>query len=81
MGRIVIVFRRRRLAWFGHVNRSHGTEHIRVFGETKMGVKRPKGRSTLRWKDTVRRVKKERNVSTRRTGRLHAAKHEKYENI
>ena len=52
---IATVMRRRRLEWFGHITRSDVTENIRAVFEMKMERKRPRGRPSLRWKDTVRR--------------------------
>ena len=52
---IATVMRRRRLEWFGHVKRRGETENIRAVAEMKMEGKRPRGRPTLRWNDTVRR--------------------------
>ena len=55
--------RRRRLEWFGHVKRRRGeTENIRAVAEMKMEWKRPRGRSKLRWNDTVRRDLKAWNI-------------------
>ena len=45
---------RRRLEWFGHVNRRGETEHIRAIAEMKMDEKRPRGRLESRWNETVR---------------------------
>ena len=52
---IATVMRSRRLEWFGHVKRRDETDNIRAVVEMKMERKRPRGRPTLRWKDTVRR--------------------------
>ena len=52
---IAMVMRRRMIEWFGHVKRRDETENIRAVVEIKMEGKRPRGRPTLRWKDTVRR--------------------------
>ena len=49
------VMRRRRRVWFWHVKRRYDTEHITAVVELKMERMRPRGRPTLRWKDTVRR--------------------------
>ena len=51
---IAMVMRRRRLEWFGHMNRRDETENIQAVVEMKMEGKRPRGRPRLRWKDTVR---------------------------
>ena len=51
---IVKAMRRRRLEWFGHVKRRDETENIRAVVEMKMEGKRPRGRPTLKLKDTVR---------------------------
>ena len=34
---------RRRLEWFGHINRRYDTENIRAVAEMKMEGKRPRG--------------------------------------
>ena len=52
---IATVMRRRRLKWVGYVKRRVETENIRAVAEVKMEGKRPRGRPTLRWKDTGRR--------------------------
>ena len=49
----------RRLEWFGHGNE---TENIKAVVRMKMERKRPRGRSTLRWKDIVRRDLKALNI-------------------
>ena len=61
---IVMVMRRRRLEWFGHVKRKRRdeTESIRAVVEMKMEGKRPMGRPKLRWKDNVRRDLKAWNI-------------------
>ena len=43
------------LEWFGHVARRDETGIIREVVEMKIGGKRPRGRPSLRWKETVRR--------------------------
>ena len=52
---ITMVMRRRRLEWFGNVKRGDETENIRAVAEMKMEGKRHRGRTTLRWNDTVRK--------------------------
>ena len=52
---IATVMRRRRLEWFGHVKRRDATENISAVVDMKMEGRRPRGRPTLMWKDTVRR--------------------------
>ena len=45
----------RRLEWFGHVKKRDETENIRAECGNEDGVKGPRGRPKLQWKDTVRR--------------------------
>ena len=52
---IAMVMRTRRLEWSRHVKRRDETENIRAVVEMKMKGKHPRGRTKLRWKDTVRR--------------------------
>ena len=52
---IATVVIRRRVEWFGHVNRRDETENIRGVEEMKMEGKRLRERPKLRWNDTVRR--------------------------
>ena len=59
---LVMVMRRRRLEWFGHVKRRDKTDNIRAVAEIKMEGKRPRGRPKLRWNDTVRRGVKAWNI-------------------
>ena len=59
---IVMVVRRRRLEWFGHIKRSDETENIHAVVEMKMEGKRPRGRKKLRWNDTVRKDLKAWNI-------------------
>ena len=44
----VMVMRRRRLEWFGHVKRREKTKNIRVIAEMKLEEKHPRGRPRLR---------------------------------
>ena len=62
---IATVMKRRRLEWFGHVERRGETENIRAVAETKMEGKRPRGRPKLRWNDTVRWDLKPWNINDR----------------
>ena len=48
----------RRLEWFGQVKRIDETEKIGAVAEMNMKRKRLRGRSSLRWKDTIRRAMK-----------------------
>ena len=59
---IAMVMTRRRLEWFGHVERRYATENIRAVVEMKMEGTRPRGIQTLRLKDTVRRELKAWNI-------------------
>ena len=59
---IAMVMRRRRLEWFWHVKRRYDTENIRAVVDTKIEGKRPRGRPTLRWKDTVSRDQQAWNI-------------------
>ena len=59
---IAMVMRRRRLEWFGHMQRRNETENIRAVTEMKMEGKHPRGRRKLRWKDTARRDLKAWNI-------------------
>ena len=66
---IAMVMRRRRLEWFGHVQRDE-TENTRAVVE--MAGKRLRGRPKLRWKDTVGRNLKAWNIMEWATDRYHA---------
>ena len=59
---ITMVMRRGRLEWFEHVKRRDETENITAVVELKMEGKRPRGRPTLRGKDTAGRDLKAWNI-------------------
>ena len=75
---ITMVMRRKMLEWFGHVKRRDETGNIRSVVEMEMEEKRPRGRPTLLWKDTVRRdmnawdIKEELAISRERDGKVSA---------
>ena len=51
---IVDVIRKRRLQWFGHVNRSDVEGYVKISYKTDFTKKRPKGRPPKQWTDLVR---------------------------
>ena len=50
---IVQVINKNKLRWFGHVMRREDESTLRVVNKLKMKGKRPRGRSRLRWLDSI----------------------------
>ena len=51
---IADVIRKRRLQWFGHLNRSDGKGFVKIVYKADFTQKRPKGRPPKQWADLIR---------------------------
>ena len=51
---IIDIIRRRRLQWFGHLNRLPDTSYVKRIYKEDFTNKRPRGRPPKRWSDHIR---------------------------